>query len=319
MGEIGAGVFLGPSAEKLRVSELAEDMFRDYRVNCHKSLQFNEWRWHKHLKLVFGPMRAVDVTTDLVNKYIEARQTEGAENGTINRELAALKRMFSLAYRSTPRKVFQTPAFPKLRENPPRRGFVEERQYRQLSKKCPQLWLRVMLALGYSFGFRKSEILHLRIRQVDLLNRTLTLDPGTTKNSDGRIVKLTSETFELLRQCVFSKSAEGFVITRQDGQPVRDFRAAWSKLTVAARLPGLLFHDLRRSAVRNMVRRGVPEVVAMRISGHRTRSVFDRYNIVNESDLADAARRIELGSVSEFGHTLGIPDTAEQTDSGQPN
>ena len=71
--------------------------------------------------------------------------------------------------------------------------------------------------------------------------------------------------------------------------------------------------------MRNMVRRGVPEVVAMRISGHKTRSVFDRYNMVNESDLVEAARRIEQGSVRESGHTLGIPDQAEQTDGGQVN
>jgi integrase len=142
-----------------------------------------------------------------------------------------------------------------------------------------------MLALGYSFGFRKAELLNMRLRQVDLLNRTVTLDQGTTKNSDGRIVKLTSATFEMLKQCMLSKIPEDFVVSRRDGQPVRDFRGAWSKLTVAAKLPALLFHDLRRSAVRNMVRRGVPEVVAMRISGHRTCSIFDRYNIVSESDL----------------------------------
>jgi hypothetical protein len=76
--------------------------------------------------------------------------------------------------------------------------------------------------------------------------------------------------------------------------------------TRSAGLDGLLFHDLRRSAVRNMVRHGVLEAVAMMISGHKTRSVFDRYNIVNERDLADAARRIEQGAQPEFGHSMGI-------------
>jgi integrase len=314
LGEIGSSNFLGPSVEKIRVSELAEDMFRDYRVNGHKSLQYTEWRWKRHMEPVFAPMRAVQVTTEAVTKYIDNRKAKGAENSTINRELAALKRMFSLGYRSTPRKVYQVPVFPRLRENPPRKGFVEEKQYRQLCNVCTSPWLRVMLALGYTFGFRKAELLGMRLRQVHLLNYTVTLDPGTTKNSDGRIVKLTSETFELLKQCMLLKTPEDFVVSRRDGQPVRDFRVAWSKLTVAAELPGLLFHDLRRSAVRNMVRRGVPEVIAMRISGHRTRSIFDRYNIVNESDLADAARRIELGSVREVGHTLGIPDQTGHTD-----
>jgi len=175
-----------------------------------------------------------------------------------------------------------------------------------------------MLSLAYNFGFRKAELLTMQLRQVDLLNRSLTLDPGTTKNNEGRLVKLTSETFELVKQCMFSKTVDDFLFTRKDGKPVKDFCVAWDNLTKAAKLPGLLFHDLRRSAVRNMVRRGVPEVVAMRISGHKTRSVFDRYNFVNESDLADAATRIEQGAVRESGHTTGIVGKTEQTPNMQP-
>ncbi len=157
----------------------------------------------------------------------------------------------------------------------------------------------------------------MRARQVDLLGGLIMLDPGTTKNSEGRSVKLTSETLELVKQCMSSKTVDDYLLTRKGSRPIRDFRGAWDKLTKAAKLPGLLFHDLRRSAVRNMVRSGVPEVVAMRISGHKTRSVFDRYNIVNESDLADAAKRIERGSKLESGHTSGIHEQAEQTDGGQ--
>jgi integrase len=152
----------------------------------------------------------------------------------------------------------------------------------------------------------------------DLLNCSLTLDAGTTKNGEGRTVKLTSETFELVKRCVFSKAPESFLFTRSDGHPVRDFRDSWAKLTETAKLPGLLFHDLRRSAVRNMVRRGVPEVVAMRISGHKTRSIFDRYNIVNEADLENAALKLEQGARLEFGHTSGIVEPSTQRADVQP-
>ncbi len=167
------------------------------------------------------------------------------------------------------------------------------------------MWLRALLATAYTFGFRKSELLNLRVGQVDLLARTIRLNAGETKSGEGRVVKLTQDVYTLLQACVSGKSAEGFVFTRDDGKPVLDFRERWEKLTEAAGCPGLLFHDLRRSGVRNMSRRGIPEVVAMKISGHKTRTIFDRYNIVSETDLADAALKIEAGKRvwAQFGHS----------------
>jgi integrase len=87
-----------------------------------------------------------------------------------------------------------------------------------------------------------------------------------------------------VRWCFFHN-----VFTRKCGNAVKDFRETWKKVTLAAGVPGLLFHDLRRSAVRNMVRGGIPETLAMKISGHKTRNVFDRYNITSERDLTDTA------------------------------
>jgi integrase len=312
-GELAAGQWVEPKAEKVRVEELIEALVRDYDINERKALYSIKKKWEKHLKPFFGAMRAVEVTTDALDRYVETRRQAGAENATINRELAMLRRAFSLAYRSTPRKVHTIPNFDRLRESDPRSGFVDEAQYSKLCQNCPALWLRAMLAVAYAFGFRKGELLGMRVRQVDLFSRTIRLEPGTTKNRQGRSAKMTEEVFRLLVACVSGKDdPDAFVFTRGDGEPVREMRDAWAKLVAAAELPGLLFHDLRRSAVRNMIRRGIPEVVAMKISGHKTRSVFDRYNIVSEADITEAAERIERGSdfarsLSKGGEGLPIP------------
>src|SRR6185369_3190175 len=212
---------------------------------------------------------------------------------TINRDLSALRRAFKLAFRAG--KIQKCPNFPHLKEAAPRTGFVEESQYNKLAKHAPELWLRALLATAYTFGFRKSELLNLRVQQVDLFNRTIRLYAGETKSGDGRLVKLTNDVYLLLQACISGKGAADYVFTRKNGKAILDFRERWEKLIADAGCPSLLFHDLRRSGVRNMIRRGIPEVVAMKISGHKTRAVFDRYNIVSEADLADAARKIEAG------------------------
>ena len=134
----------------------------------------------------------------------------------------------------------------------------------------------------------------MRVRQVDLLARTIRLEPGTTKNRDGREVTMTKRVLELLKLCVFGKTAEDFVFTRSNGQPVRDFRGTWAKACAEAGVPGLLFHDLRRTAARNLRRAGVAEGVIMKIGGWRTRSVFERYAIVSQADIAEAVGRLEI-------------------------
>src|SRR5579864_2836022 len=314
IGEIASGNWVEPKAQKVLVSELINSLLLEYRNNDRRSLEMVELRWEKHLKKSFGQIRAIDVTTDALDKYIAARKEEDAGNATINRELAILRHAFFLAFRSRPRKVYEVPPFPRLKENPPRAGFVDDAQYKKLCDNCSESWLRAMIAVAYSFGFRKGELLNLRVRQVDLLNRTLTLDAGETKNGESRTVKPTTETYTVLCQSMIGKKPDEFVFTWNDGRQVRDFRVAWTKTTQAAELPGLLFHDLRRSAVRNMIRRGVPQVVAQRISGHKTVSVFNRYNIVSESDLEEAAARIESrGTSVSFAQTLSKESQKEQT------
>ncbi|HXN24604.1 MAG TPA: site-specific integrase [Candidatus Dormibacteraeota bacterium] len=325
-GQIEVGLAPRPRAERTSIHELAEDYFRSYRINqisdiehqnsdpdidyirgkAEKRLDWTEKKWNKHLKPTFGGMRASRLSTDDLNRFIEHRKRQQASNGTINRELALLKRMFNLGTACTPKKVNEVPVFPeKLTEAPPRDGFVEDAEYKRLCDNCTELWLRALIAAAYTFGFRKAELLSMRVRQVDLLDRTIRLRAQTTKNKRPRMVKMTEEVYQLLAKCVSGKEPLDYVFTRADGKPVRDFRVSWSKLTDAAKLSGLLLHDFRRSAVRNMVRRGVPETVAMQISGHVTREIFSRYNITSDNDIADAARLIERGRSIAIGSETG--------------
>jgi integrase len=238
--------------------------------------------------------------------------TQETSNASINRELSILQSAFSMAYKETPRRVASKLYFDRLPESKPRQGFVEEAQYRAIAAKCTDPYLRTMLALAYSFGFRKGELLALRVSDCDLLGGTIRLQ--TSKNGEPRTVPLTAETKGLLASCIAGKSPSDPVFTR-NGKIVSDFRGTWDAVTRAAGCPGLLFHDLRRSAVRNMVRSGVPEVVAVRISGHKTRSVFDRYNVTSERDLVEAAQKIE--SVSLSYRQAKVAESEENTKSGQ--
>jgi len=115
------------------------------------------------------------------------------------------------------------------------------------------------------------------------------------------VAVMTAEVYTLLEAAVAGKNPDDFVFTRENGKRVKDFRERWSKTGRRSRCNNaeLLFHDLRRSAVRNMIRRGIHEVSAMRISGHKTRDVFDRYNIVSETDLMEAVRKIGAGEAEE--------------------
>jgi integrase len=318
--EIGNGDFMGPELERIPVDELYQDLLQDYRIK-NQTVVWAERVWNVHLKGSFSGMRASNVGTKQIAAYVERRITEKAAKSTINRELALLRRAFTIAYLETqPRKALRVPNFHKYivsEKGNERRGFVKQAQYEKLAGAASrQLWLRTLLALGYTFGFRKAELLGMRCSQVDLLDNTITLYAGETKNDESRKVVMTEECRKLVTEMRRGKQPEDYLITRANGEPVKDFREAWDALVEASGVPGLLFHDLRRSAVRNMVRRGVNEKVARGISGHKTRSVFDRYNIDDEEDIRDAAIKIEAGAKNVI-HSQFTPERMQDENDDQ--
>ena len=259
-------------------------------------------------------MKACEVSSDLVARYVDRRREEKASNATINREMAALKRMFRLGLQCTLPKVNRVPKIPRLAENNIRTGFLEDGQFEKVVSHCPELWFRAIVEVGRTYGWRVGELLQLRVRQVDLLGKVIRLDPGTTKNRDGREVSMTQKVYALLSACVSGKQPDDYVFTRPDGKPVRGFRETWRNACVAAGVPKLLFHDLRRTAVRNLRRAGVAEGVIMKIGGWRTRSVFERYAIVSQTDIAEAMHKLEA---QQNGHSFGHSQQEEDNSSSQ--
>ena len=154
----------------------------------------------------------------------------------------------------------------------------------------------------------------MKARQVDFEGGTVRLDPGTTKSGEAR-VPMTADLRALLEaQRAYTdavqKQAGAIVpdVFHRDGEPIRTFRRSWKSACKAAGCPDRLRHDFRRTAVRNLVRAGIPERVTMQMTGHKTRAVFERYNIVSEGDLTDAARKLDAvaGTIARKS-TAGAP------------
>jgi integrase len=306
-GEVSIGCHLGRNTDRVRFEELAHDFINDYRANDRKSLVWAKRRIELHLIPFFGKARAIDITTEQVRAYTIRRKGRGASNGSINRELAALKRMFNLAAKMTPPKVSRVPYIPMLRENNIRKGFFEHHEYLSLLRELPS-YLKPVLTFGYHTGAREGEILGLRWHQVDLGVRTVRFEPGSTKNDQPRTIALTNEaliTLEARKRIRDLNFPECEHVFFNKGKNICKFERSWKSALKRAGIAGRLFHDLRRTAVRNMVRAGVPERVAMAISGHKTRSVFDRYNIVAERELHEAASRLEAHLANASVHTEG--------------
>ena len=318
-GEISTGKFLGPRTERVRFEELAEDFLIEYRANNRKSLRWARRRIEQHLTPFFAGLRAADITTDRIRDYTMHRSQEGASNASINRELGALKRMFNLANEMTPPKVGRVPYIPMLKESNVRKGFFEHVEYLALQHELLD-YLRPVLTFGYYTGAREGEILGLKWHQVSLTARTVNLEPGTTKNNQPRTIPLTGvllETLKILKASRDVKFPDCEYVFSRGGKRIGSFHVAWRSACKRAGLAGKLFHDLRRTAVRNMVRAGVPERVAMAISGHKTRSVFDRYNIVAERDLHDAAHRLEI-HLNNLHQHLSSTDEPENATPSSP-
>jgi integrase len=259
-----------------------------------------------------GPA-VVNINTDTAREFVRKRQAEDVGSAVINRSLACLRRMLRIAQEDG--KIQTVPVIRLLKEPPARKGFLDREKFEELVALLPT-HLRPLVLFLYWCGVRLGEALQIEWPQVNLTDRTIRLEEEQTKTDEPRVVPLPSVLVNMLSE-VEPKVGRVF-----DGT---NLRKEWQRCCAACglgriiktegkpydpRYEGLIVHDLRRSAVRNLVNAGVPETVAMRISGHRTRSVFDRYAIASGADLVSAMKRVEAVGLSsakqvQIGKTQG--------------
>ena len=349
LGQVAAGIHR--DARHLRYGDLRAKLLADYETQAQKSLRRDAdgnpmLPTVARLDKFFSGFRVSEIDSDSIRKFIKHEQVRKKGNGTINRALSALRRAFNIARQDG--ALRDVPHFSMLKEPPPREGYLEVAEYEKLSRALPD-YLRLPLAIGFFSGMRLAEILALTWSQVDFVANTITLAAGTTKNDEGRVIPIVPQLRSVLveqrgkRQpecdfvcfrfnrngraiqitafgkawrsaCVKAGLGKMEPVTDTAGKPVYatprpDRRARKPKAKMVYR--GLIFHDLRRSAVRNMVNAGVPERVAMKISGHKTRAIFDRYHIVAPSDLLDAGRKLAAYHDEKFGHNSGTIEARE--------
>ena len=293
LGEIAVGKSAG--AERVRISALLQLVVEDYRLHDRADLHEAEQRINRLLKPEFGHLRAAAFTTKTLNAYIARRQKEGRQNSTINRELALLRRSFRLGYEHDPQLVFRLPVIKMLPEDNVREGFLEADKYHLILDALTGE-IKPVFIVAYHLGMRTGELLAIKRSWVDLEEGLIYVNGRVTKNRNPKTAPIYGDMrpwLEMLLTRGAVESPKCIWLFSRNGKPVKDFKADWAQACEKAGVPGLLFHDLRRTAVRNMIRAGVPEKIAMQISGHKTASMLWRYNITDARDIKDAGQRTE--------------------------
>jgi integrase len=236
-------------------------------------------------------MKVASITTDVLRDYSAKRMQQGVSGPTVNRNLAVLRRMFKLAEQE--HRVSIVPHFPMHKESEARQGFLERPEFERLRAEMPE-HLHPALTFCYEAGGRIGAMKQVIWPWVNLAKQEISFPPGIVKNRKPLIVPLSDELVAMLK-----KKFQGVGPVFE----VENFRREWNKACVKCGLgektgqawyqyKGLVPHDFRRSAVRNLINAGVDQAAAMKITGHRTIHVFLRYNIIWTDQLHEAMEKV---------------------------
>lgn len=286
---------IGPAVEKTTLDDLVAMVEADYKANGRRTLN-RALAAAAHLREFYGGDRkARDITDDTVTKYAAHRLEEKAKPSTVNCELAVLLRGFRLGRKKVP----MIPEIKKLKVSNVRKGYFEAEQFAAVLRHLPD-HLKPLARVAYITGWRRGELLSRMWKHVDLKAGWLKLEPGETKNDEGREFPFTPELRAVLHaQREWVRKIEQttgqivpWVFCLPTGDRIGNFRKAWATACRLAGVPDRLVHDFRRTAVRNLERAGVPRSAAMKLTGHKTEAVYRRYAIVDKAMLEEGVAKL---------------------------
>ncbi|MEW5852419.1 MAG: site-specific integrase [Myxococcota bacterium] len=263
-----------------------------------------------HLVRLLGPRKAATLTVKDVDEYRGKRLSEKTMRGaapsaaTLDREVELLKRFLNYAVTCGSLPSNPIARAKLLHRSNVRTSVLDEEKFKRLVAAA-DAELKPILVVAFDTGMRKREVLDLEWSYVDLERGVIRLPAEATKTDEARIIYLTARAKAALEETPVHKDCPYVFVNPATKKPWADMKRAFDRACVGAGLSGIWFHDLRRSFVTNARRRGVQESVVMRMSGHRTRAVFDRYNIVEEADLRAAVVQLEAAISRETTPALG--------------
>jgi integrase len=295
------------SPDRVTFADLRQRVEQQYKSDKRRSLDRVKLAL-SNLEKFFAAYRAADITPKALRMYIEQRT--GVSNGTIRYELAALRRGFRLEIEDGTLAVM--PRFKLPEPAAARSGFFTEGELAAVLLELPAD-VRDLVRFLHITGWRRNEGRLLTWSEVDRDAGTVRLNAVRSKNGKSRVVPFAL--VPALKALIDARweARDGLYVFQRDGQPigVGAVRSAWQRATKRADVAGRLVHDLRRSAARDFRRAGVSEGAIMRLCGWETRSMFDRYNVIDEADLVDAmAKRFNgtgaacPGAPAESGNPL---------------
>lgn len=312
------GSYLSPTERRVFVDELLDDLLRNLKLRGTASLK-SDTSHAKAIREALGHQRAATLDTATIERAQADWKEAGVAPATINNRCEVLRRAYRLASMRRPPKVLAVPHVPMLKLENARQGFVSRADFEALLRGIKDPDLRDFVEWAWWTAMRKGESAQLTWEMFDKETWTLRLHASAEKARKGRVLALTGPLRKIMERRLKARLLACPLVFHVAGEAITDFRDEWAAAAAAARLPEVLFHDLRRSAIRNMVKGGVDPAVAMKISGHRTRAVFDRYHIVREDDLREAIERTEayVSTLPARQKVVGLKQTGHNVADGK--